>query len=171
MTPTAVADQSEADDADNESLHPLSVAKRPSMESLSTSIKRGRRISASGTSSLSLSASSEHDLALYSQSSNPQLRSRSASPDRNRPPKPSHFGKGKFQGLEADVEEMRQRSAANRTFINAKLTPTTIVLSYKAEKKKAVTDLFDFTINTPLFEYVDQTWSFADLALAMKTGV
>ncbi|KZO94872.1 hypothetical protein CALVIDRAFT_538650 [Calocera viscosa TUFC12733] len=70
-----------------------------------------------------------------------------------------------------DALEMRTRAAQNRTFLEINVASSVLVLSYKSEKVKSITDLYDFRFQVPSFQYRNQTWSFEDLVQQLRRDV
>lgn len=66
------------------------------------------------------------------------------------------------------AEEMRSRASSNRTFVYVNVASTTLVLSYKGDKAKSITDLFDLKFATPNLEYHNRTLSFEELIHEFK---
>jgi len=70
-----------------------------------------------------------------------------------------------------DVEKMKERAERNKLFIYIKIPEVPIKVSYKGVKeKKEITDLADFHLQLPTFEYHNVTWTWLDLLLAVKKG-
>lgn len=69
-----------------------------------------------------------------------------------------------------EAEEMRNRAAASSTFVYVKIAETTFCLSYKGEKKKSITDVYDLVFRGPTLEYRNRTWGYVDLANNFKRG-
>ncbi|KZT62125.1 hypothetical protein CALCODRAFT_277895 [Calocera cornea HHB12733] len=70
-----------------------------------------------------------------------------------------------------DALEMRSRAAQNRTFLEINVASSVLVLSYKSEKAKSITDLYDFRFQVPAFQYRNQTWSFEDLVQQLRRDI
>ncbi|UZJ56701.1 hypothetical protein CBS101457_006021 [Exobasidium rhododendri] len=70
-----------------------------------------------------------------------------------------------------DALEMRNRASKNLTFVYAKLSETIFCLSYKGEKQKSITDLYDLEFKAPRLEYRNRTWAFANLASHLKRDI
>ncbi|EJU06094.1 hypothetical protein DACRYDRAFT_97695 [Dacryopinax primogenitus] len=70
-----------------------------------------------------------------------------------------------------DALEMRTRAAQNRTFLEINVASSVLVLSYKSEKTKSITDLYDFRFQVPSFQYHNQTWSFEDVVQQLRRDV
>lgn len=64
--------------------------------------------------------------------------------------------------------EMRERAAMNRTFVLVRIPQTFFCLSFKSDKGKSITDLYDVVVKSPEFEYHNQTWSYEDLVNHFK---
>ena len=74
-------------------------------------------------------------------------------------------------GNKDDVEKMKERAERNKLFIYIKIPEVPIVVSYKGLKdKNQITDLADFHLQLPTFEYHNVTWTWLDLLLAVKKG-
>jgi len=70
-----------------------------------------------------------------------------------------------------DVEKMKERAERNKLFIYIKIPEVPIKVSYKGVKEKnQMTDLMDFHLQLPTFEYHNVTWTWLDLLLAVKKG-
>ena len=70
-----------------------------------------------------------------------------------------------------DVEKMKDRAERNKLFIYIKIPEVPIIVSYKGLKEKnQITDLADFHLQLPTFEYHNVTWTWLDLLLAVKKG-
>ncbi|KDN42722.1 hypothetical protein K437DRAFT_237559 [Tilletiaria anomala UBC 951] len=67
--------------------------------------------------------------------------------------------------------EMRKRAAANKTFVYVKVSQTVFCLSYKGDKRKSLTDLYDLVFKSPSFECRNRTWAYEDLANSFKRNV
>ncbi|CAO1617992.1 unnamed protein product [Parajaminaea phylloscopi] len=70
-----------------------------------------------------------------------------------------------------NAEEMRQRASSNLTFIFFKLSETVFSLSYKGEKDKSITDVYDLVFNSPSIEYRNRTWAYEELVQHMKKDI
>ncbi|CEH13033.1 Uncharacterized conserved protein [Ceraceosorus bombacis] len=70
-----------------------------------------------------------------------------------------------------NAAEMRGRAATNRTFVYVKIPETVFNLSFKGDKEKSITDLFDLVFHTPSVEYRNRTWGFVDLANQFKRDI
>lgn len=66
--------------------------------------------------------------------------------------------------------EMRERAAMNRTFVSVKIPQTVFCLSFKGNKGKSITDLYDVVVKSPKFEYHNQTWAYEDMVNHFKRG-
>jgi hypothetical protein len=67
--------------------------------------------------------------------------------------------------------EMRNRASRNTTFVNARVFETIFCLSYKGEKQKSITDLYDLVLKAPRLEYRNRTWANGDLAHHLKKDI
>lgn len=67
--------------------------------------------------------------------------------------------------------EMRERASHTVTFVYFKLSETIFCLSYKSEKQRSITDLYDLVFRTPRLEYRNRTWAHADLANHLKRDI
>lgn len=76
-----------------------------------------------------------------------------------------------FAIAQRNAAEMRSRASAYRTFVYVKISETIFCLSYKGEKKKSITDLYDLVFRTPNFEYHNSTFGYVDLAENFKKDV
>lgn len=66
---------------------------------------------------------------------------------------------------------MKERAERNKLFIYIKIPEVPIKVSYKGVKEKnQITDLADFHLQLPTFEYHNVTWTWLDLLLAVKKG-
>jgi len=74
---------------------------------------------------------------------------------------------------ELDVEEMKERAKANRTFVLVNFSPTVICLSFKqkASGKSSIKDVYGLVYRTPTFTYRSQTWSYYDLWQAARKEI
>uniref|UniRef100_V5EIZ2 Golgi-body localization protein domain-containing protein n=2 Tax=Kalmanozyma brasiliensis (strain GHG001) TaxID=1365824 RepID=V5EIZ2_KALBG len=70
-----------------------------------------------------------------------------------------------------NAAEMRSRASAYRTFVYVKISQTIFCLSYKGEKQKSITDLYDLVFRSPTFEYHNSTFGYVDLADNFKKDV
>ncbi|KAE8231965.1 hypothetical protein CF326_g3008 [Tilletia indica] len=70
-----------------------------------------------------------------------------------------------------NAESMRQRASTNRTFVNVKFAETILCLSYKGDKQKSITDLFDLVFRAPTLEYRNQTCGYEDLVNFCKKDI
>ncbi|EPQ31935.1 uncharacterized protein PFL1_00134 [Pseudozyma flocculosa PF-1] len=70
-----------------------------------------------------------------------------------------------------NAAEMRSRAAAYRTFVDVTFKETVICLSYKGEKQKSITDLYDVVFQAPRFGVHNRTFGYIDLAEAFKKEV
>lgn len=70
-----------------------------------------------------------------------------------------------------NAEEMRQRASSNLTFVFFKLSETIFCLSFKGEKNKSITDVFDLVFKTPNIEYRNRTWTYEELVQHMKKDI
>lgn len=70
-----------------------------------------------------------------------------------------------------NAEEMRQRASSNLTFVFFKLPETIFCLSYKGEKEKSITDIYDMVFTTPNIEYRNRTWAYEELVQHMKKDI
>lgn len=105
--------------------------------------------------------------------------SKSGTPD-SRPSTPDHRKTAEPEGSDEEngqtavsnkeAEEMRSRASANFTFVYVKLAETTFCLSYKGEKQKSITDVYDLVFRAPMLEYRNRTWAYVDLANNFKRG-
>ncbi|CDR98696.1 hypothetical protein [Sporisorium scitamineum] len=76
-----------------------------------------------------------------------------------------------FAIAQRNAAEMRSRASAYRTFVYVKISETVFCLSYKGEKQKSITDLYDLVFRTPKFEYHNSTFGYVDLADNFKKDV
>ncbi|KAI3476897.1 hypothetical protein L1887_61488 [Cichorium endivia] len=76
-----------------------------------------------------------------------------------------------FAIAQRNAAEMRSRASAYRTFVYVKISQTIFCLSYKGEKEKSITDLYDLVFRTPNFEYHNSTFGYVDLADTFKKDV
>ncbi|KAJ9480159.1 Protein FMP27, mitochondrial [Pseudozyma hubeiensis] len=76
-----------------------------------------------------------------------------------------------FAIAQRSAAEMRSRASAYRTFVYVKISETIFCLSYKGEKQKSITDLYDLVFRTPNFEYYNSTFGYVDLADNFKKDV
>ncbi|GAC93156.1 potential mitochondrial protein Fmp27 [Pseudozyma hubeiensis SY62] len=76
-----------------------------------------------------------------------------------------------FAIAQRSAAEMRSRASAYRTFVYVKISETIFCLSYKGEKQKSITDLYDLVFRTPNFEYHNSTFGYVDLADNFKKDV
>ncbi|SPO27524.1 uncharacterized protein UTRI_10641 [Ustilago trichophora] len=76
-----------------------------------------------------------------------------------------------FAIAQKNAAEMRSRASAYRTFVYVKISETIFCLSYKGEKQKSITDLYDLVFRTPNFEYHNSTFGYVDLAESFKKDV
>ncbi|SJX62420.1 uncharacterized protein SRS1_13267 [Sporisorium reilianum f. sp. reilianum] len=76
-----------------------------------------------------------------------------------------------FAIAQRNAAEMRARASAYRTFVYVKVSETVFCLSYKGEKQKSITDLYDLVFRTPKFEYHNSTFGYVDLADNFKKDV
>lgn len=67
--------------------------------------------------------------------------------------------------------EMRERASRTVTFVYFKLSETIFCLSYKSEKQRSITDLYDLVFRSPRLEYRNRTWAHADLANHLKRDI
>uniref|UniRef100_A0A8C4NNB3 Si:ch211-259g3.4 n=1 Tax=Eptatretus burgeri TaxID=7764 RepID=A0A8C4NNB3_EPTBU len=67
-----------------------------------------------------------------------------------------------------DIDKMKQRAAKNNSFIYIKVPQVPLNVSYKGEKEKNLEDVKDFVLVLPCLEYHNCTWTWLDLALALK---
>ncbi|KAK0563331.1 Protein SABRE [Tilletia horrida] len=70
-----------------------------------------------------------------------------------------------------NAESMRRRASTNRTFVNVKFAETILCLSYKGDKQKSITDLFDLVFRAPTLEYRNQTCGYEDLVNFCKKDI
>ncbi|KAK0552268.1 Protein SABRE [Tilletia horrida] len=70
-----------------------------------------------------------------------------------------------------NAESMRKRASTNRTFVNVKFAQTILCLSYKGDKQKSITDLFDLVFRAPTLEYRNQTCGYEDLVNFCKKDI
>ncbi|PWN26691.1 hypothetical protein BDZ90DRAFT_232818 [Jaminaea rosea] len=70
-----------------------------------------------------------------------------------------------------NADEMRQRSSSNLTFIYFKLQETVFCLSYKSDKDKSITDIYDLVFRAPDIEYRNRTWAYEELVQHMKKDI
>merc|ERR1719391_1542482 len=69
-----------------------------------------------------------------------------------------------------DVEKMKERAEKNKLFIYIKIPEVPIKVSYKGEKEKnQILDVADFHLQVPTLEYHNETWTWLDLLLAVKS--
>nr|XP_039267582.1 protein KIAA0100-like isoform X1 [Styela clava] len=78
-----------------------------------------------------------------------------------------HNHGGKFDVAD-DVDKMKERAAKNNTFLYIKIPQFPIRVSYKGEKEKNIEDVRDFNLTIPMFVYHNMTWTWHDLAMAIK---
>ncbi|KAJ1599133.1 hypothetical protein NDA14_002572 [Ustilago hordei] len=84
---------------------------------------------------------------------------------------PNHRAGVQFAIAQRNAAEMRSRASAYRTFVYVKISETIFCLSYKGEKEKSFTDLYDLEFRTPKFEYHNSTFGYVDLADSFKKDV
>lgn len=100
---------------------------------------------------------------------------RPGSPGGNGGSKDYHNGNDRpgdqFAIAQRNAAEMRSRASAYRTFVYVKIPETIFCLSYKGEKQKSITDLYDLVFRTPNFEYHNSTFGYVDLAENFKKDV
>ncbi|XP_070572768.1 bridge-like lipid transfer protein family member 2 isoform X2 [Ptychodera flava] len=65
------------------------------------------------------------------------------------------------------LDKMRERAASNM-FLYMKIPAVPLCVSYKGEKEKNIEDVHNFNLVLPTIEYHDQTWTWLDLAMALK---
>ncbi|XP_077995172.1 bridge-like lipid transfer protein family member 2 [Glandiceps talaboti] len=65
------------------------------------------------------------------------------------------------------IDKMRERAASNM-FLYMKIPAVPLCVSYKGEKEKNIEDVHNFNLVLPTIEYHDQTWTWLDLAMALK---
>eukprot|EP00049_Salpingoeca_infusionum_P016597 m.341346 g.341346 ORF g.341346 m.341346 type:complete len:2823 (+) comp16112_c1_seq2:204-8672(+) len=65
-----------------------------------------------------------------------------------------------------DVEEMKNRASNNTTFLYVKIPRIQICLSYKSDK--SISDLHNFVLTLPMFEYHNETCTSGDLITMFK---
>ncbi|CAO1631545.1 unnamed protein product [Jaminaea pallidilutea] len=70
-----------------------------------------------------------------------------------------------------NAEEMRHRASSNLTFVFFKLPETIFCLSYKGEKDKSITDIYDLVFQAPNIEYRNRTWAYEELVQHMKKDI
>ncbi|KAJ1023449.1 hypothetical protein NDA16_003066 [Ustilago loliicola] len=83
----------------------------------------------------------------------------------------NHRRGDQFAIAQRNAAEMRSRASAYRTFVYVKISETIFCLSYKGEKQKSITDLYDLVFRTPNFEYHNSTFGYVDLAESFKKDV
>ncbi|XP_068677612.1 bridge-like lipid transfer protein family member 2 isoform X2 [Montipora foliosa] len=67
-----------------------------------------------------------------------------------------------------DLEKMKERASKNNTFIYVKIPEVALLVSYKGEKDRNITDVRNFSLVIPTLEYHNRTWTWHDLLMAMK---
>ena len=67
----------------------------------------------------------------------------------------------------SDVEKMRQRAQKNQTFVYIKIPEVPIKVSYKGGK--SIQTLDNFNLILPTIEYHNQTWTWLDVLMEIKT--
>lgn len=67
----------------------------------------------------------------------------------------------------SDVEKMRQRAQKNQTFVYIKIPEVPIKVSYKGGK--SIQTLDNFNLILPTIEYHNQTWTWLDVLMAIKS--
>ncbi|KAN0066097.1 Protein SABRE [Thecaphora frezii] len=78
---------------------------------------------------------------------------------------------GQYAIARRNAAEMRSRAAAYRTFVDVTIHETIFCLSYKGEKQKSITDLYDVVFQAPRFGISNRTFGYVDLAEAFKREV
>ncbi|CAO1616639.1 unnamed protein product [Sympodiomycopsis kandeliae] len=70
-----------------------------------------------------------------------------------------------------NAAEMRKRASSNLTFVFFKLPETVFCLSYKGDKDKSITDVYDLVFRAPNIEYRNRTWGYEELVQHMKKDI
>lgn len=70
-----------------------------------------------------------------------------------------------------NAAQMRKRSSSNLTFVYFKLPETVFCMSYKGDKDKSITDVYDLVFRAPNIEYRNRTWAYEDLVQHMKRDI
>lgn len=83
----------------------------------------------------------------------------------------NHRPGDQFAIAQRNATEMRSRASANRTFVYVKISETVFCLSYKGEKQKSISNIYDLVFRTPNFEYHNSTFGYVDLAECFKKDV
>ncbi|PWZ01312.1 hypothetical protein BCV70DRAFT_158220, partial [Testicularia cyperi] len=111
--------------------------------------------------------------SLKNSSSRNSLKSRPATPSsRNAGDDSEDDRKGdQYAIAQRNAAEMRSRASSFRTFVYVKISDTIFCLSYKGEKQRSITDMYDLVFRTPNFEYHNCTFGYVDLADNFKKDV
>ena len=68
-----------------------------------------------------------------------------------------------------DIEELKTRAQKNKLFVYIKIPEVPLCVSYKGERdKNKITDISNFVLQLPTIEYHNVTWTWLDLANAVK---
>ncbi|KAL3417731.1 UPF0648 protein C3H5.09c [Phlyctema vagabunda] len=129
-----------------------SVSKKPSIESLGSSI----------TSRPPLNRTSTNTSNVDKLSTNGDNKSTRFTIHRN--------GKMKEKPSD-DLTKMMTRASNYMTLAYVKIPSVVLCLSYKGKGERNIEDVHDFVFRLPMIEYRNKTWSNLDLALALKKDV
>ncbi|RDW94916.1 hypothetical protein BP5796_00679 [Coleophoma crateriformis] len=130
-----------------------SMNKKPSIESLSTSITSRPMLNRSSTGASNIDKAS----------TNGEAKSTRFGIHRN-------GGKTKEKPSD-DLTKMMSRASNYMTLAYVKIPSVVLCLSYKGKGERNIEDVHDFVFRLPLIEYRNKTWSNLDLALALKKDV
>ena len=136
-------------------LHSLKTAsKKPSIESMQSSITSRPMIGRSPTQM------SGHDAS----SSNTDIKAKRFAIHKN-------GSKSKKEKPSDDLTKMMSRASNYMTLAYVKIPSVVLCLSYKGKGERNIEDVHDFVFRLPMIEYRNKTWSNLDLALALKKDV
>ena len=157
----------------NASNSDLASLTRPSVDSSRSELQDADDDDAHSQHSGRRKAGSKHQLSISTSANKDNSRSRPATPasknaiDSDGDDKNEH----EYAIASRNAQEMRSRAAAYRTFVYVQVPETIFSLSYKGEKQKSITDLYDLVFRTPTFEYRNCTFGYVDLAENFKKDV
>eukprot|EP00835_Amoeboradix_gromovi_P000083 NODE_3_length_56144_cov_0.348184.p2 type:complete len:2086 gc:universal NODE_3_length_56144_cov_0.348184:49073-55330(+) len=71
----------------------------------------------------------------------------------------------------AEIEMMKLRSMANRTFYRIEIHSFQLMISYIGQKERNLEDLNQFLFTMPAMEYADKTWTYLDFLRQLRKDV
>jgi hypothetical protein len=127
------------------------LSKKPSTESMQSSITSRPTIGRSSTQASGNDASSVNTTKRFAIHKNGT---------KSKKEKPSD-----------DLTKMMSRASNYMTLAYVKIPSVVLCLSYKGKGERNIEDVHDFVFRLPMIEYRNKTWSNLDLALALKKDV